>query len=281
VNDETTIIQERKPETAAGQPHGAPPPHGHAAPPRPARKQRGPLGLPEIIALAASALLLVAAVASYFLLLRPQSVRAADLKNERAQLEKLLEASRGSVTQGKDTQTSVRDILGSLQRFEIEHLGQGAGGSTNTIKELHRLMLKNRLRISGGMTYTQLEETLPGAEKKPQREGSAQRTVQSIFPGVGITMTVEGSYANLRRFIREVEASPQFVVINAVELEGVTDTVAAASAASDGATATMPNASGARGTLVSLRLDMATYFRRTSAAGDLTPTVGGPDGTAR
>ena len=32
-------------------------------------------------------------------------------------------------------------------------------------------------------------------------------------------MTVEGSYQNLRRFIREIETSKQFIVISAVELE--------------------------------------------------------------
>jgi hypothetical protein len=32
-------------------------------------------------------------------------------------------------------------------------------------------------------------------------------------------MTLEGSYQNLRRFIREIETSNQFVVVSAVELE--------------------------------------------------------------
>lgn len=271
MNEETTLIRPR--ETV---PPVQPSPGAHLPPERPRRaQQRGSLGIPEIIALAASTLLLLAAVGSYFFLLRPQRVRAEALAAERVQLEKVLQTTRGSVTEGQDTQSSVRDILGSLQRFEIEHLGQGAGGSTNTITELHRMMLKNNLRISGGMTYTQLEETLPGAEKTQRqqpRAANAGRVVQSVFPGIGITMTVEGAYPNLRRFIREVEASRQFIVINGVELEGVTDTGAAGSA---------PNSSGARGTLVSLRLDMAAYFRRAAAPADLTPLGGAADATNR
>ncbi len=92
--------------------------------------------------------------------------------------------------------------------------------------------------------------------------------MQSTFPGIGVTLTVEGGYANLRRFVRDVEADRQFVVINTVELEGVTDTDAPPPVAPpDG---TDPNAvaapTSARGTLVSLRLDMAAYFRRAGAA---------------
>ena len=275
MKDETTVTRARG-AAAAAPPRGETRARSYAS--RGSRRGAA-LGVPEIVALAASALLLLAAIGSYLFLLRSQSARAQALEAERAQLEKQLQALRGSVTQGKDTQTSVRDILDSLQRFEIEHLGQGIGGSTSAIRELHRLMLKNKLRISGGMSYTQLEETPPGAEKRPQqtREAGAGRIVQSVFPGIGITMTVEGSYPNLRRFIREVEGSQQFVVINAVELEGVTDAGAAAGGATAG-----PNASGARGTLVSLRLDMAAYFRRAGARADSAPTRRGmEDGAAR
>jgi hypothetical protein len=283
VKDETTIIQERDPDATLITP---PPPEApRAVAPdrlRGPRRQRGPLGLAEIVALASSALLLLAALGSYFLILRPQRVRAEGLEAERAQLERQLQITRSSVTEGKDTQTSVRDILGSLRRFEIEHLGHGVSGSTNTMKELHRLMLKNGLRISGGMAYTQLEETLPGAEKKQQpREAGAGRVVQSAFPGIGITMTVEGLYPNLRRFIREVEASPQFIVINAVELEGVTDGGNATEGPPVATGAAGVTTTGARGTLVSLRLDMAAYFRRANVAGDLIPPASTDGTTAR
>jgi hypothetical protein len=65
-----------------------------------------------------------------------------------------------------------------------------------------------------------------------------------------------------------VEADRQFVVINTVELEGVTDTdappVVAPPDGTDPSAAAAPTST--RGTLVSLRLDMAAYFRRAGAA---------------
>ncbi|HEU4594766.1 MAG TPA: hypothetical protein VFS10_06325 [Pyrinomonadaceae bacterium] len=231
------------------------------------------LGLPEVAALAAAALLLLTAILSYLFLLVPQRMRAQTLETDRADLQKLLASTQTTIGTSRSTEESVNEILGSLQNFEIEHLGEGSSvGLRNVVSELNRLILKNKLRISGGIQYVQLQETVPGAEKPQQqtrREEGGARVVQSIFPGIGVTLTVEGSYANLRRFVRDVEADRQFVVINTVELEGVTDTSAPVVVTPpDG---TDPNAAAAapsstRGTLVSLRLDMAAYFRRAGAA---------------
>ena len=68
---------------------------------------------------------------------------------------------------------------------------------------------------------------------------------------------MEGTYQNLRRFIRNVEASNQFIIINAIELEKATETHTPVSA--EGTPTASPG-----GSLVSLRMDMATYFQRAS-----------------
>jgi hypothetical protein len=72
---------------------------------------------------------------------------------------------------------------------------------------------------------------------------------------VAVSVTVEGQYQNLRRFLRDLETTKQFVIINAIELERSSETNAQPSA-EDAA------AGGARNSPVSLRLDMATYFQR-------------------
>lgn len=227
--------------------------------------RRGFLGLPEIIALAGAALLLLMALAAYFLLLRPARAHLQAQTAERATLETRIGAARGEFSEKRDTQTSVREILTSLQNFEINHLNVSGEGGTRVYEELHALMLRNNLRLSGGASYTQLQETSPEevGRRQGQRGDGGLRVVQSVFPGVGVTLTVEGTYPNLRRFVRAVEASRQFVVINTVELEGVSDSGRARAAVpSEGGDAGV--AQGSR--LVSLRLDMAAYFRRSGAA---------------
>jgi hypothetical protein len=237
-----------------------------------ATRRRGALGVPEVAALGVASLLLLTAVLAYLFLLVPARSRREALKNQRGDLERLLQSQRTNIGEGKDTGQRVSDILSSLERFEVDHLGLASSGTKTVVEELNRLILKNNLRISGGVNFTQLQETAPGAEQQgraQRREEGTQRIVQSVFPGIGVSLTVEGTYQNLRRFIRDIEADRQFVVIDAVELEGVTDSDAQASAAS-GAQLTpgapgaqpAPSAGPSRGALVSLRLDMAAYFRR-------------------
>jgi Tfp pilus assembly protein PilO len=234
--------------------------------------------VPEVAALGVAALLLLTAVLSYLFLLAPQRSRLDSLRAEREELQRRLQTQQASLGEGKDTQQRVGEILASLDRFEVDNLGQASGGTKTVIEEMNRLILKNNLRISGGINFTQLQEAAPGADESQsqRREDRAQRIVQSVFPGIGVTLTVEGPYPNMRRFIRDIEADRQFVVIDAVELEGVTDSNAGAA---EGAVAPAPPvvegqegvrplatpATPSRNALVSLRLDMAAYFRRANA----------------
>jgi Tfp pilus assembly protein PilO len=241
-----------------------------------ATRRRGAIGLPEFVALALSALLLLAAVMAYLFLLVPARSRTAALETERGDLQRLLQSQQTDISGSKNTEQRVSDIISSLERFEIEHLGQASSGTKTVVEELNRLILKNNLRISGGVNFRQLQEAVPGADgttpraRRPSSSGdeTGQRVEQSVFPGIGVALTVEGTYPNLRRFIRDIEADRQFVVINSVELEGVTDSNAAESPAAPGAqpgAAAQPQTTS-RSALVSLRLDMAAYFRRAASA---------------
>jgi hypothetical protein len=77
-----------------------------------------------------------------------------------------------------------------------------------------------------------------------------------------VSLTVEGQYSNVRRFVRDIEASRQFVIINAVELEGADNAAARTAVPTEGAA---PGASAPPSSIVSLRLEMAAYFRRNAS----------------
>ena len=81
-----------------------------------------------------------------------------------------------------------------------------------------------------------------------------------------ISVTVEGPYQNLRRFVRELETNTQLIIINSVELEQSTETNRLPS--TEGEAANAP-----RAIPVSLRLEMATYFQRGSEENSATNAV--------
>src|SRR5437667_12646314 len=110
-----------------------------------------------------------------------------------------------------------------------------------------------------------------GSKSQVQPTASAEKQSnakwQTIYPGVAVTVTVEGPYQNVRHFVRDIETSRQFLIINAVELERVTQSgsieelpTVQPSRTTTGAT--RPASGGGKTALVSLRLDMATYFQR-------------------
>lgn len=216
-------------------------------------RQNGILGPAELIALAGSGLILVLVIVSYLYFLAPARSRVEALKLERARLQSQLQNSQTLVLQGQTTEAAVQTITQSLDGFESKRLVSSDPGRMGLYGSLNQLMKKNGLRNTSGPTYTPLDPA--GQKSGSSGAKTASAKWQSIYPGIAISLTVEGQYQNLRRFVRDLEADKQFIIINSVELESATDTNNATPV--EGNPATTP-----RGTLVSLRLEMATYFQR-------------------
>jgi hypothetical protein len=215
-------------------------------------RRTGMFGVPEVIALAAACVLLAAAFASYFLLLVPQRSTLVSLETERAALQGQILAARENVDARVSTNDAVANIVGSIQSFENGTLVAREVGVMPIYEELNDKTRRNGL-ARAQFSYAYQDEAGAGAGGRAAANlaGSSQRR-QLVFPAVDINLNIEGNYANVRRFIADLERSNRFVVINGVQLEGINES---------GADPTK------RGTLVSLRLDMSAYFRRGSQAG--------------
>lgn len=216
----------------------------------------GVFGIAEIIGLAGALFILVLVIISYLYFLVPARSRRAALELERARLQSQVRNSQDILAHGQSTDLMVHNITQSLEAFETTGLVDANRGRMGLYDSLNSLIRKNGLRNTSGPSYTPLE---PVGSKTSPGSRAANTKWQSVYPGIAISVTVEGPYQNLRRFVRDIETSKQFVVINTVELERATES----SSASD---------TGTKGpSLVSLRLEMTTYFQRAEAeniAGD-------------
>ena len=203
-------------------------------------------GTNEIIALGASVLVLILVVISYLYFLVPARSSLEATTRERSLLQAFLATSRSTAVQHETTEVSVRSITESLEQFESRFLFERTRGRMDLYDELNALIVKNALRNTSGPSYSALD---PVGQRQAAARSSTNKW-QTPYPGIAVSVTVEGQYLNLRRFIRDIEGSPLFVIINAVELERATETGGGATNDTD------------RSSLVSLRLDMATYFQR-------------------
>ena len=210
-------------------------------------------GVAEVLSLAGSCLVLALVLLSYLYFLVPARSRLSSLNYDRQQLQANLQTLDSVVHKEQDTKQTVDKVTASLNKFETDNLMRPDQGRMDLYEELNQLILKNGLKNTSGPTYTPLDPT----GMKSATGKTVTTKWQSFYPGIAVMVTVEGPYENLRRFVRDVERSKQFVVINEVELQQATQNNAPV--AEDGG-------SGTRVSPVSLQLNMATYFQRQNAS---------------
>ena len=239
------------------------------------------IGLPEIAGLVAAFSLALMAILSYFYFLAPAHSRLEDLQLHRAQLKTQVSAEQKEFKESTTAGDVVKNINASIEEFETRRLPNRTNGRLALYAELNRLMRSNDLRNTSGPTYTTLEAlgTKPGRQAAATAGRQSNVKWQSLYPGISVNVTVEGSYQNLRHFVRDIETSRQLLIINAVELESATQSGRQQALGMAGETQTnlpaprtrpsaeSPSAPTGVGTLVSLRLDMSTYFQRATSGG--------------
>ena len=211
-------------------------------------------GIAEVVALAGSCFVLALVLFSYLYFLVPARSRISSLNADRKQIETNIKTLDGVVNKEQGTQQTVDGVVASLSDFETKHLLRQDRGRMQLYEELNQLIIKNKVRNTSGPTYTTLEPS----DQKAASGKSVVTKWQSFYPGLNVMVTVEGAYEDIRRFIRDVERSKQFVVINQVELQRAQQDNAPVSAEEAG--------SGTRVSMVTLQLNMATYFQRDNAA---------------
>ena len=258
---------------------------------RPRKIYAGMWGPVETATVALGMLAILATVLLFVLVVLPAKKELEANRAKRDDLEAQLLSERRKYGDFTTTEAQVAKILSSVNDFETRYLRNPLLDKTSLYQRINGLISAYGLTNTSGPDYAPLE-IADGNRSGQETEGERGRTkFQSLFPGVYVTTTVEGSYQNLRRFIREIETSQQFVVISAIELEPAENeeekpdpskpTQASINQVqinpmidggfSQGPTITQnvpPSQQPkivrgkTRGETVSLRLEMAAYFRR-------------------
>lgn len=261
---------------------------------RPRKIYAGMWGPLEIATVGLGMLAILAVIILVVLVVLPAQKELEQNKAERDRLETALMTARKKYGTITTTEARVAELVASANDFETRFLRVPLIGKTDLYQRLNGLISAYGLTNTTGPDYAPLEiaDNNRGQENESER-GRAK--FQSIFPGIYVTTTVEGSYQNLRRFIREIETSNQFVIISAIELQpsdteqkgsqpaqqqqasinnveinpvapgGVPQAAGFPPIAQSQQPAAAPasgNRGRTRGETVSLRLEMAAYFSR-------------------
>lgn len=257
---------------------------------RPRKVYGGMWGQTEIATVGLAAFAVLAMLLLYLFVVAPSNRELEQNRAERDRLELELATARAKYGDITTTESQVSKLLASVDNFESSYLPAAENGRTSLYQRINGLISAYGLVNTSGPDYAPLEiaDQTQSGQSDDERGRSKFR---SLFPGVYVTMTVEGTYQNLRRFLREIEAGNEFVVVSSVAIEPSdtqkkenpsAPTIAAGGPSSDAAfgipgignpagpgPVRVPSAAPrgkTRGDTVSLRLEMAAYFRRPNTA---------------
>jgi hypothetical protein len=153
----------------------------------------------------------------YFFVVIPSNRELAHNKSESDRLSAELISANAKYGEITDSQTQVGKLLTSVDDFETRFLPTVSSGQAALYQRLNGLIRGYDLVNTTGPDYAALE-TIDTNKERQSDEDKGRAKFRSLYPGVYVTMTVEGSYQNLRRFVREIETGNDFIVISAIEL---------------------------------------------------------------
>ncbi len=186
-------------------------------PNRPRKVYAGMWGPTEIGAVAAGMLTVLMALVAYFFWVVPSDSQLVKNRAEADRLESELISAKSKYGEITSTETQVARIVESIGDFEARFLPVTSTGQAALYQRLNGLISAYGLVNTTGPDYVPLEPSdVNGGQQTEEEKGRSK--YRSIYPGVYATMTLEGSYQNLRRFIREIETGREFVIVSAVEL---------------------------------------------------------------
>lgn len=191
--------------------------HSIVPPNRPRKVYAGMWGPLEITAVSLGALAILAAALVYFFFVIPSNRELARNRSEADRLEAELISARSKYGEITSTETQVAKLVASIDDFEARFLPISSTGQTALYQRLNGLIAAYGLVNTTGPDYAPLETADQNAGQQTDEEKGRSK-FRSLYPGVYVSTTVEGSYQNLRRFIREIETGREFIIVSAVEL---------------------------------------------------------------
>jgi hypothetical protein len=179
----------------------------------------GMWGTTELVTVGLAMLAILTTILVFVLLVLPSQRELDNNRANRDDLEKQLTTAKSRYGNITTTKERVGEILSSVDDFEARYLPTEINGKAALAQQLNGLIAAYGLTNTSGPDYAPLEINDPNRSNQQTEEEKGRSKFISIYPGQYITMTLDGPYQNLRRFIREIETSNQFVVISSIELE--------------------------------------------------------------
>jgi Tfp pilus assembly protein PilO len=185
-----------------------------------------PFGLTyiELAFLVISLISLIGVGIYYYSTLSPE---LNDVKALKQQIETLNKTEKDILSLG-DKQKIVQEdkakiALESLDSFKSGYLKGLSQGRIALIDNINNTAKKDGVRLMSGIAMSADKPDIEVSTGKKVEKKKGVESLSTVYPSLKINFTVGGEYKNLRDFIKDIEASKQFLTINSISLTSVKD----------------------------------------------------------
>jgi Tfp pilus assembly protein PilO len=183
-------------------------------------KSISPLEISVVVVLLVA---VVAIVLVYAYSILPGQVKYAQLSSAHESNATKIDGLRAKVHDPASVRQEYDNTVVSLERFRGELLKPRLPGRIAIVREVNRLTTSNAITLRGGVDFatdlTPEEEGETAEGKKSSSRSTRKRSDEDrVYSSLTFSLSVSGRYDRLRKFISEFEKSPQFIVIDSINL---------------------------------------------------------------
>src|SRR5262245_16349064 len=218
--------------------------------------RRARLSVVEIAFLGAAVLFASAVALFYSYKVLPLSytvsARQRQIQDLKAQIKKLDDREKERLAQASNAER----ILESLSDFE-SRLTPDERGMTQIINEIDALGVTHKILVSDSTYRVEVADEPQFDENGNPKPRPNRDKKPKIYPNLGVVTTVIGDYANLRRFLSDLERSKQFLIVNSLTFQGDDQRIARQLARGG----KQLQLSSPESVPVTLKIELDTYFK--------------------
>jgi hypothetical protein len=209
------------------------------------------LRLAEVVAVGLAVGLVILTILYYFVSLAPVKDRLTTVEKESARQIQIItdQVLPKHVPSQKEQIQQAKDSLASFQGNDLKPMAQGR---IEMINEINQLAKTDNVHLGSGIEMHVVNRAGSTAEGESQvSKKKKEADALDVFPRVQFHFVVRGEYRDLRKFLRDLEGSKQYIVVDSVNLSTTEPKQGRGSRA-----APVVSASG-----LSLTIGMNAYFR--------------------
>ena len=157
----------------------------------------------------------------YFASILPDQVRRLQLSNEVTSNRTKIDELRAQAGDPGAVTAAYQQVHESLDAFRGQTLQPRTAGRLQIIGLVNDLTRETNVVLDGPISFdarNPLDEAVDEKDGKGKRKTRKSEDEIQTYPSLGISMTISGSYPQIRAFLAKFETSRQFAIIDSVSI---------------------------------------------------------------